>query len=370
MGPRRCLANLALLAVGLLALASAACGAVAKPEGWASPTIGDDLLLVSHEDKLFALDAETLSPQWGFPGATGNGDIDPVALYGTPARLAGTVFVPAYDGKLYALDAETGGLVWQEPFKTGGPLIGGVAASQDTVYFGSDDGKVYAVDVDSGIERWSFTTGDSIWSTPSLVDDTLYVTSQDGRLYALDTIGNELWSFKTGAGIIASPVVDEAAGLVYVGGIDAKLRAIDLETHQERWSVKAGNWFWADPHVSDGVVYAGSLDKKVYAVDIETGERAWAEAFSADSPVRSKAVVVNDDLLVVDRDGRVYRLDPATGEPRSQAPLEVGGDVLSDPLVIAGETPGDAEVLVVTTGGELVRIDPETLTVIARQQLS
>jgi len=354
----------------LLSLAGIACRSLAEPQGWASPTIGDDLLFVAHKDELFALEAETLDPKWGFPDATGDDDIDPVALYGTPARMNGTVFVPAYDGNLYAVDAANGALVWQEPFETDGPLIGGVAVSEDTVYFGSDDGKVYAVDVESGIERWSFKTGDGIWSTPSLVESTLYVTSQDGRLYALDTLGNELWSFKTDAGIIASPVVDEAAGLVYVGGIDSKLRAIDLETHEERWSVKAGNWFWADPHVNEGVVYAGSLDKKVYAVDAETGERPWAESFSTDSPVRSAVAVVNDDLLVFDRDGRVYQLDPATGEAKSQAPLELGGHVLSDPLVIAGETPGDAEVLVVTTDGELVRIDPETLNVLGRQQLS
>lgn len=360
----------AITGVALLALIGIACGAVAKPEGWASPALGDDLVLVSHKDELFALNAETLDPEWAFPGATGDKDIDPVALYGAPVRMNGTVFVPTYDGKLYAIDATNGTLVWQEPFETDGPLIGGVTASADTVYFGSDDGNVYAVDVDTGIERWSFKTDDSIWSTPRLAGRALYVTSQDGRLYALDTNGNELWSFKTGAGIVASPVVDEAAGLVYVGGIDARLRAIDLETHEEQWSVKAGNWFWADPHVSKGVVYAGSLDKKVYAVDAATGERPWPEAFSAESSVRSKVAIVDDDLLVFDRDGRVYQLDPATGEPKSQAPLELGGDVLSDPLVVAGETPADSEVLVVTTDGELVRIDPETLTVIGRQQLS
>jgi outer membrane protein assembly factor BamB len=195
------------------------------------------------------------------------------------------------------------------------------------------------------------------------------VTSLDKRLYALDLNGNELWSFETGAGIAASPVVDEEAGLVYVGGFDAKLRAIDLETHEEQWSVKAGNWFWAEPNVSDGVVFAGSLDKKVYAVDVASGEAAWADKFAADSPVRSAAVMVNEDLLVVDRDGRMYRLDPATGQPRAAAPLELGGDVLSDPLVVAGEDAGELHVLVVTTDGDLVRVDPEALTVVSRQKL-
>jgi hypothetical protein len=152
-----------------------------------------------------------------------------------------------------------------------------------------------------------------------------------------------------------------------VGGIDAKLRAIDLETREERWSIKAGNWFWAEPHVSEGVVYAGSLDKKVYAVDSATGEQAWSDAFSAESPVRSTALVVNDDLLVFDRDGRVYQLDPATGERKTQAPLILSGDVLSDPVLV--ETAGEMHVVVVTTDGDLIRIDPATLTVVGQQKL-
>ena len=361
----------ALLLIGLVLILAVGCGSLAKPSGWAAPAEGDGLLLAAHGDKLFALETGTLDPRWAFPGATGDDDIDPIALYGTPAVMNGTVFVPAYDGSLYALDAASGELRWQEPFDTDGPLVGGVAVSQDTVYFGSADRKVYAVDTESGKQRWAFRTGERVWSTPKLVGDTLYATSLDGRLYALDTSrGTELWSFKTDAGIAASPVVDEAAGLVYIGGFDSQLRAIDLEKHQQRWSLKADNWFWADPHLSGGVIYAGDVDGKVYAVDAETGERPWSKAFSAKSEVRSTAVTVADNLLVFDRDGHVYRLDPATGEAKSAAPLELGEDVLADPLVVAGEQAGQEHVLIVTTGGDLVRIDPATLTVVRRQALS
>lgn len=356
--PRR----LTVLALLIFALGASACATIASPEGWSSPVLSDQLLLVAHEDELLALDAESLDPRWLFP-SDGNDDVDPVALYGTPQVADGTVFVPAYDGKLYALDAASGEERWQ-PFETEGPLIGGVAVSQDTVYFGSSDGKVYAVDVETGEQRWSFKTAAEVWSTPTLVGDTLYVTSLDRRLYALDADGNERWSFKTAAGVASPAVVYEEAGLVYVGGFDSRLRAIDLETQEERWSVNADNWFWTRPLVVKGVVYAGSLDGKVYAVDAETGERRWSRPFETKAPVRAGPVMAGGALVVVDRDGNVYKLDLERGTGAG-GPLDLGADVLADPLLLPG-----GELAVVTTDGELALVDPDGLDVVERKRLT
>lgn len=382
--PRR---SFALVIVALIALAvlASACTGVATPEGWASPilVLGDDpeqedLLLVAHRDLLIALDADGLSPQWAFPPDEDDEDIDVRALYGTPATLGELVFMPAWDedgnGTLYALKRETGELDWSR--ETDGPLIGGVTVFQDTVYFGSSDGNVYALDAESGDLRWPpFETGKEIWSAPTLAGDTLFVTSLDGKLYALDPEnGNLRWAFKTDAGIASPPVVDEEAGLVYVGGFDSQMRAIDLETHEERWSVQADNWFWARPLIAEGVLYAGSLDGNVYAVDVESGDLLWAQPFETDAPVRAAPLIAGGVLIVIDRDGKVYGIDPDSGFSAFGSPLLLDADVLADPLVQRiessdGEAVVDEEVLVVTTKGEVVRIDPTTLRTIEQRTL-
>lgn len=303
-----------------------------------------------------------------FP-ADGEKDIDAVALYGTPAVTSDAVFVPTYDGSLYALDLETGAVLWSH--ETDGPLIGGVVVSDGTVYFGSSDGNVYALDAASGDRLWEpFETGDEVWSKPAVYDGTLYATSLDGRLYALDAAsGAERWSFKTDAGIASPPVVDEETGFVYVGGFDARLRAIDSESGEERWSVRADNWFWTEPLVVDGVVYAGSLDGNVYAVDAASGGDAWPERFSANGAIRSAAVMADELLVLVDKDGEVYSIDRETGSSAvADETLELESGVSTDPLVVT-KTEGDApegkeEVVVVTTGGDLVRVDALTLRLI------
>jgi len=347
-----------------LGLAASACGSVAKPSGWSSPAVIGDLLLVAHKNKLYALDPETLGEKWRFPG-TEEGKIKPTALYGSLASSNGSIFVPAYNGRLYAV-AEDTGRAGEHLFDTDGPLVGGVAVDAGTIYFGSSDGKLYALDATTGAERWTpFKADNEIWSTPVVDGDTLYVTSLDGKLYAINTAtGAERWSYKTAAGVASTPVLDKGEGLIYVGGFDSRLRAIDLTSHEQRWQVEADNWFWTRPLVADGVVYAGSLDKKVYAVEAASGTARWARPFATDAPVHAAPVMAGGKLIVVDRGGNVFALEPEDGTMAPAEALDVGGDVLADPLVMS-----DGSVLIVTTGGDVLRIDPETLTIIDQRKL-
>jgi outer membrane protein assembly factor BamB len=55
-----------------------------------------------------------------------------------------------------------------------------------TVFVGSFDDNVYALDAGEGSERWSFQTGNSVISSPTVVDGTVFVGSYDGNVYALD----------------------------------------------------------------------------------------------------------------------------------------------------------------------------------------
>lgn len=360
MSSRPRLAIFFLLALSVLGFLAAGCGRIATPKGWASPVLNDGQLVLAHRKDLFSYDAASLAPQWKFP----TGDIkgsDIVALYGTPAIADGTVFVPTYDGTLYALNADTGAPLWAAPFKTDGPLVGGVAVANGTVYFGSSDGKLYGVDARTGKQKWPpFKTDKEIWSTPVVVGDNVYLTSLDSKLYVLDAAtGQERWSFETGAGVAATPVVDEAAGRVYVGGFDARLRAVDLGTHEQLWAIKAGNWFWSRPLVDSGMVYAPALDHKVYAVNATTGADAWDEPFGTHTEVLAAPIVVGDVLFIADRDGTVYGIDKQTGIPAFDEPLKLGATVLSDPLLL--EDGGSTVLAVLTTGGDLFLIDPDTL---------
>ena len=71
---------------------------------------------------------------------------------------------------------------------------------------------------------WSYSTGNTIESTPVVVDGILYVGSVDHHLYALDAASGELlWRYQSGAVGISVPTV--ADGVVYVGTVEGDLYA-------------------------------------------------------------------------------------------------------------------------------------------------
>lgn len=362
---------LTLAAFAALAFIASACTGLATPGGWASPVLSSQILLVSQGNRLHRLDSKTLEVRWTFPIGDEDPEVDLIALYGEPTLANETVFLPGYNGNLYALDAETADIRRGWPFETDGALVGGVVASDDAVYFGSSDGNVYALSF-AGKELWTFETGDEVWSTPVLFQGVLYVTSLDGNLYALDPqTGDELWRFETEAGIASPPVVDDTTGLVYLGGFDNRLRAIDIKTHQQRWELVADNWFWTRPLLANGVLYAGSLDGRVYAVDAGTGEPAWPAPFDANEEIRSGPAIIGDRLYVADRDGKLYALNADDGTPAFDQPLALSEEVLSDPLVRSGT--GDdgtrSELIIASKDGPLFVVDAESLRVLERMPL-
>ena len=71
-------------------------------------------------------------------------------------------------------------------FSTGNYVYSGPAVAGGTVYVGSDDHKVYALDANIGRLRWSYTTGGPVDSDPAVSGGTVYVGSYDDKVYALD----------------------------------------------------------------------------------------------------------------------------------------------------------------------------------------
>ena len=199
------------------------------------------------------------------------------------------------------------------------------------------------------------------------------MTSLDGSLYAIDAAtGTELWSFATDAGIASPAVADDGSGFVFISGFDSRLRAIDPVTRAEVWSVKADNWFWTDALIAGGVIYAGSLDGKVYAHATSDGAERWQQPFDAGDAVRAAPLIVGSTLIVVDTSGVVHAIDTEDGTA-SRSPLDLEADVFADPVLFTtafSEGGTTVEVVVVTTKGEVVRIDPETLGIIARVPLT
>jgi len=127
-----------------------------------------------------------------------------------------------------------------------------------------------------------------------------------------------------------------AGGLIFLGGSDGKVRALDAETGRPEWSFLTAGPVRQPPTIWNGRAYFGSGDGYVYAVEAATGRQLWRfraapsdrrimvyGSLSSTWPVHS-GVLVEDGVAyaaagMVDYDGTyVYALDAVTGQIKWQ----------------------------------------------------
>jgi len=305
-------------------LATSGCIGGLQPVGWSGGVVADEtLFLGSMEGRLVAVSVADGARQWSEPiTITSSGGFGcaassaAVPIYGTPAVAGDLVYITTYSGEVYAFEISLlqDEYKWVYPRKGEGNLqtiVGGAVVALDKVYFGCSDGKVYALKADTGVEAWEpFQTGDKIWSTPVVEEGTVYVTSFDKKLYALDADSGKMkWdkAAEAGGAIASPPLVYN--GTVYFGAFDRYFYAINASDGSLKWKseVEAGKWFWAKPVVYNNTVYAPCLDGKVYILDAESGHEL-IDAIDLGSPLGSSPVLVDDSIIIVSEDGKVYSI--------------------------------------------------------------
>ena len=107
--------------------------------------------------------------------------------------------------------------------------------------------------------------------------DLLLVPTSEGVL-ALDPAGGaEKWSYKMDLPVGDAPAVVD--GVVYVGGTDKTIHAVNLATGQKLWQTdEAGAAFYVSPLVVNGRVYAGSRDGYFYCFAAKDGVKPGVKA--------------------------------------------------------------------------------------------
>ena len=222
-------------------------------------------------------------------------------------------------------------IVQKWTFSTGDRVYSSPTVVNGVVYVGSYDFNVYAIDASTGQKKWAFPTGNWVYSSPTVVNGVVYVGSYDFNVYAIDaSTGQKKWAFPTGGYVQFSPKV--VNGVVYVGSGDLSVYAIDASTGQKKWVFPTGGSVYSSPMVIDGVVYVGFYDFNVYAIDASTGQKKWA--FPTHNFVESSPMVVNGVLYIGSTDHNVYAIDASTGQKKWAFPT--GDWVHSSPTVVDG----------------------------------
>jgi len=247
------------------------------------------------------------------------------------ASLAGLTVSPSASAQRRGEDRmrwsfSTGERVYSSPTVVGG-----------TVYVGSYDGNVYALDASDGTERWRFQTGRPVASSPMVTDGTVYIGGGDENVYALSAPdGTERWRFETDGRVGSSPTV--VGGTVYVGSEDGNVYALSAPDGTEQWRFETIDEVISSPTVADGTVYVGNADSRVFALAASDGTEQWRfvayESGGGPPGVGSSPTVAAGTVYVGSLDGAVYAVSVSDGTERWRFQTDDG--VQSSPTVADG----------------------------------
>ena len=250
---------------------------VGAPLRSAPTVVKDQLIVMSHDNRLFALDVRQGNLLWTHSGIT---ETLSMASGATPAISGDTVIVPYTSGDLYALQLKDGQYVWHAALnrlnmRALGKGVQGFAASPvisgNVVVAATVDGVVAAFDLSTGRRLWK--TDISTSQTPWVAGNVLFVLSEEGRLFALNLEDGEVrWISDLNSYVDADerdkprfwsgPVL--AGGRLIVVANNAFAMSLDPRTGRKLLATRIVNGFVSvRPIVAEGGLYFYTDDGRI-----------------------------------------------------------------------------------------------------------
>ena len=124
--------------------------------------------------------------------------------------------------------------------------------------------------------------------TGSGADWPTFRGNQQRTGYSSEKVGipynKPVWQCSLACNIVSSPSV--ANSLIYIGGRDSSLYAIEANSGKIRWKQKTHGWVDCSPLIHKGMVIVGSRDNRIYAFDKNTGDSisTWDAGLQLSSP--------------------------------------------------------------------------------------
>jgi outer membrane protein assembly factor BamB len=196
---------------------------------------------------------------------------------------------------------------WRFQTPVNGVESGAAIDNNKTIYFGSTNERIYAL-YPNGTLKWSYKTGDPIFSDPALAaDGTIYITSCDHYLYALRPDGTLKWRFDTGEIVSSSPVIADN-GTIYIGNSQGRVFAVN-PNGTEQWHCDLPNDIYGSPALgTDGTIYIGCWDNRFYAINPNGTLKWW---FPTGNHVKGiPSIAPNGTIYFGSWDGYLYALYP------------------------------------------------------------
>lgn len=180
------------------------------------------------------------------------------ALQATPDLI-----LVSAESTLYALDSESGMIVWE--FDTSSALTTRPVVVQDAVLVGTRQGVLHVLDQADGREQWRYQAGGVIQAEPAVDGERIYVADQSGALKAIDfTSRRVVWEYPAQDSLAAAPLL--WAGFIYLGTRSGEVHILQATTGALVDTIGLTSSIETNPVQDGGIIFFRA--DRVYALKV------------------------------------------------------------------------------------------------------
>jgi outer membrane protein assembly factor BamB/orotate phosphoribosyltransferase len=279
----------------------------------------------------------------------------------------------SYDGTVKCADVHTGNVKWT--VKADFNIHSSVCLDPDNnrLFLGTEWNKfpisqggfglgdVVCLNMSNGHELWRYRSGGMIPATPSYSPKRNCVISgsNDFHVHILDAdTGKLLKKIPTRGEVKGRPAINSEETICVASTVYGYVYGIDLTTMEVIWQQRAGHHLYHDyPHVEGNRAYFANNTNIISCVDINTGKFIWLRQVRS-VPVW-KSVDLGPALLYVFKNGQIITVNKETGEKMSNDTLpnslNLAGAEIVQPPAFDGKT-----LYIVTNNKGIIAYDIDT----------
>lgn len=292
------------------------------------------------------------------------------------------------EGYLSKTHIETGEKEWQvrvnPRYERQGVLGGGISYSNNRLFVSAGFNEVLAIDGNNGGLIWRYKTRSPVRAAPTVLGSRVFVVTADSETLALDRDqGILLWRH---AGLVENVRMMGASGpavskhLVVVPYASGEIYALRTENGADLWSQhltsrktafqsalsRLGD-VQAAPVIEGGIIYAMNFSGTLTAIKARSGGRLWQQNIGG----TQTPWVSGDFIFVLSDDNILYALKKRTGEIVWLKQLQRYEDpeTYDEPILYQGPVMAGSKLYLVSSYGEIIKIDPYTGDVIEKRDV-
>jgi outer membrane protein assembly factor BamB len=178
----------------------------------------------------------------------------------------GIVYFGCRDSNLYALDAATGQKRWSFSNKGSWVIVSPIVQAGKVYFATSDSAHFHILDAQTGALVDTIQFQWPIFASPSIAGNILYLGGQDGKLVAIDlTSRKPVWTFQTNGSKQNLLAYSKPDGSPNYSAAFTSDFYDDMIAGTER--IRSVGMILSSPVISGNVIYIGSSDGNLYALE-------------------------------------------------------------------------------------------------------